>query len=203
MSTAAPAVNRSCALPPVSARCPRPLPGPRPATASPTASGPRPGRPARPPRRPPRPAPSRAPSIWRQSDTAEPAYNLTVAGIRTYYVLAGDTPVLVHNSCGPDLVVDPGALGRSGESMRKTMVILLMMHPDALGTSNGSATFMPDHMRLESEELARTDQPTSLCIAKAVTLLITKADGTFVSLYPGANTSPWWAGTPMPCGCSG
>lgn len=28
------------------------------------------------------------------------AYNLTVAGPHTYYVLAGDTPVLVHNTCG-------------------------------------------------------------------------------------------------------
>jgi hypothetical protein len=27
-------------------------------------------------------------------------YNLTVAGVHTYYVLAGYTPVLVHNSCG-------------------------------------------------------------------------------------------------------
>ncbi|GIF06913.1 hypothetical protein [Actinoplanes siamensis] len=27
------------------------------------------------------------------------AYNLTVNGIHTYYVLAGMTPVLVHNSC--------------------------------------------------------------------------------------------------------
>ena len=30
-----------------------------------------------------------------------PAYNLTVAGIHTYYVLAGTTPILVHNTnCG-------------------------------------------------------------------------------------------------------
>ncbi|MFD7743514.1 polymorphic toxin-type HINT domain-containing protein [Streptomyces sp. MJM8645] len=28
----------------------------------------------------------------------EPAYNLTVEGLHTYYVLAGDTPVLVHNA---------------------------------------------------------------------------------------------------------
>lgn len=30
-------------------------------------------------------------------------YNLTVADVHTYYVLAGSTPVLVHNTCGPDL----------------------------------------------------------------------------------------------------
>lgn len=29
--------------------------------------------------------------------TAQPAYNLTIADIHTYYVLAGNTPVLVHN----------------------------------------------------------------------------------------------------------
>ncbi|WP_371800238.1 polymorphic toxin-type HINT domain-containing protein [Streptomyces sp. NBC_01707] len=28
-------------------------------------------------------------------------YNLTVADLHTYYVLAGTTPVLVHNTCGP------------------------------------------------------------------------------------------------------
>ncbi|MEU4556690.1 RHS repeat-associated core domain-containing protein [Micromonospora violae] len=30
------------------------------------------------------------------------AYNLTVDGIHTYYVLAGDIPILVHNTGGPD-----------------------------------------------------------------------------------------------------
>ncbi|MGW2635654.1 HYD1 signature containing ADP-ribosyltransferase family protein [Streptomyces sp. NPDC001348] len=29
-------------------------------------------------------------------------YNLTVAHLHTYYVVAGGTPILVHNSCGPD-----------------------------------------------------------------------------------------------------
>ncbi len=29
-------------------------------------------------------------------------FNLTVEGLHTYYVKAGTTPVLVHNSCGPD-----------------------------------------------------------------------------------------------------
>lgn len=31
--------------------------------------------------------------------STQAAYNLTVDDIHTYYVLAGDTPVLVHNSC--------------------------------------------------------------------------------------------------------
>ncbi len=33
--------------------------------------------------------------------TPQTAYNLTVADLHTYYVLAGTTPVLVHNACGP------------------------------------------------------------------------------------------------------
>lgn len=35
-------------------------------------------------------------------NAANRTYNLTVDGVHTYYVLAGNTPVLVHNSgCGP------------------------------------------------------------------------------------------------------
>ncbi|WP_442810528.1 polymorphic toxin-type HINT domain-containing protein [Streptomyces sp. Wh19] len=37
-------------------------------------------------------------------------YNFTVEDMHTYYVLAGETPVLVHNTCGPDL----DALSQSG-----------------------------------------------------------------------------------------
>ncbi|MGI5146327.1 polymorphic toxin-type HINT domain-containing protein [Plantactinospora sp. CA-294935] len=41
----------------------------------------------------------------------ETVYNLTVAAIHTYYVLAGDTPVLVHNAPGPDPFGLPHAPG--------------------------------------------------------------------------------------------
>ncbi|QEU82598.1 hypothetical protein CP968_00135 [Streptomyces subrutilus] len=34
-------------------------------------------------------------------ETLQPAYNLTVRDLHTYYVLAGSTPVLVHNANGP------------------------------------------------------------------------------------------------------
>lgn len=30
-------------------------------------------------------------------------YDLTIDGLHTYYAVAGDTPVLVHNTCGPDV----------------------------------------------------------------------------------------------------
>ncbi|SMD27516.1 RHS repeat-associated core domain-containing protein [Kibdelosporangium aridum] len=50
------------------------------------------------------------PETWRLAA----AHNLTVAGLHTFYVLAGTTPVLVHNSCptemfGRDPEVGPGA----------------------------------------------------------------------------------------------
>ena len=35
---------------------------------------------------------------------AESAYNLTIGGLHTYYVVAGDTPVLVHNTSGCEIV---------------------------------------------------------------------------------------------------
>ncbi|WP_395292956.1 ricin-type beta-trefoil lectin domain protein [Kitasatospora hibisci] len=43
-------------------------------------------------------------------------YNLTVADLHTYYVLAGNTPVLVHNTCPTayKLSLDPGAPKGSG-----------------------------------------------------------------------------------------
>jgi hypothetical protein len=53
--------------------------------------------------------------VWVTAHRA-PAYNLTVDDIHTYYVIAGNTPVLVHNAppggCGPDL----DALSASGTS---------------------------------------------------------------------------------------
>ncbi|WP_460624951.1 polymorphic toxin-type HINT domain-containing protein, partial [Kitasatospora kifunensis] len=38
----------------------------------------------------------------RHWTTLQPAYNLTVSNVHTYYVLAGATPVLVHNSSSPE-----------------------------------------------------------------------------------------------------
>lgn len=45
----------------------------------------------------------------------QPVYDLTIEGVQThtYYVLAGNTPVLVHN-CGPtDADVDPNIVYRA------------------------------------------------------------------------------------------
>jgi len=42
-------------------------------------------------------------------------YNLTVAELHTYYVLAGTTPILVHNTCGPTEGDAVAARGRAEE----------------------------------------------------------------------------------------
>ncbi|PZV89404.1 intein C-terminal splicing region/intein N-terminal splicing region [Micromonospora phaseoli] len=51
---------------------------------------------------------------------AEVVYNLTVAAIHTYYVVAGNTPVLVHN-CGtrPSGVIDLDAASASGATLQR------------------------------------------------------------------------------------
>jgi len=45
----------------------------------------------------------RVEKLWTEDRTAD-TFNLTVEGVHTYYVLAGDTPVLVHNL----IIVTPG-----------------------------------------------------------------------------------------------
>ncbi|MBT2458510.1 hypothetical protein J7E98_28225 [Streptomyces sp. ISL-86] len=54
--------------------------------------------------------------------TLQPAYNLTVNGLHTYFVLAGHTPVLVHNSnnlvnCGDQVVLGVNR-GQGGDALR-------------------------------------------------------------------------------------
>ncbi|MCZ4099801.1 polymorphic toxin-type HINT domain-containing protein [Streptomyces sp. H39-C1] len=47
-------------------------------------------------------------------------YNLTVSQLHTYYVLAGTTPILVHNcGTGPDGLIDLGAASKSGAAADK------------------------------------------------------------------------------------
>ncbi|MFE4790593.1 polymorphic toxin-type HINT domain-containing protein [Streptomyces sp. NPDC056756] len=52
----------------------------------------------------------------------QPAYDLTVSGLHTYYVLAGHTPVLVHNTDAPECPVVFSDLG-NGEYMSPGGVI--------------------------------------------------------------------------------
>ena len=52
----------------------------------------------------------------RVYDAALTAYNLTISGIHTYYVVAGGQSVLVHNSCGPDYSQLPEPVEATGTS---------------------------------------------------------------------------------------
>ncbi|MCW2899680.1 MAG: Pretoxin domain, partial [Streptosporangiaceae bacterium] len=54
-----------------------------------------------------------APRNHRPTAT-QTTYDLTINGLHTYYVEAGTTPVLVHNSgpCGPDLSINAGQFGK-------------------------------------------------------------------------------------------
>ncbi|MEE1785766.1 polymorphic toxin-type HINT domain-containing protein, partial [Streptomyces sp. SP17BM10] len=53
----------------------------------------------------------------RHWTTLQPAYNLTVSSVHTYYVLAGATPVLVHNSNTDDWCPAVFAILGNGEHM--------------------------------------------------------------------------------------
>ncbi|MFF3114751.1 polymorphic toxin-type HINT domain-containing protein, partial [Kitasatospora sp. NPDC057904] len=53
----------------------------------------------------------------RHWTTLQPAYNLTVSNVHTYYVLAGATPVLVHNSNTDDWCPAVFAILGNGEHM--------------------------------------------------------------------------------------
>ncbi|WFE66017.1 hypothetical protein [Micromonospora sp. WMMD714] len=48
--------------------------------------------------------------VRRHGAVEQPVFNLTVAGLHTYYVLAGDTPVLVHNACGRNISTRPSQI---------------------------------------------------------------------------------------------
>jgi hypothetical protein len=59
----------------------------------------------------------------RSTAHTDTAYNLTVTDIHTYYVLAGDTPVLVHNTgpCGTSVAGDLGGLPVGKQSYVRTV----------------------------------------------------------------------------------
>lgn len=74
-------------------------------------------------------------SIHRVLSPSEDMYNLTVDGLHTYYVLAGSTPVLVHNSGGDDGLVTVGRWMSTDEYQK--MMATGMVQPGA-----GDRTFV-------------------------------------------------------------
>ncbi|MFE5093344.1 polymorphic toxin-type HINT domain-containing protein [Streptomyces sp. NPDC056638] len=94
-------------------------------------------------------------------------YNLTVDGLHTYYVLAGETPVLVHNSgpCGPA----KGAAGEAravqelqdrGYTIMGTHVKLeakdgTISYVDVVATRNGPGLGAPEYFEVKNGPSAR------------------------------------------------
>ncbi|MFI7658635.1 RHS repeat-associated core domain-containing protein [Micromonospora parva] len=137
---------------------------------------------------------------------AQYMHNLTISDIHTYYVMAGDTPVLVHNTngCGlPGLAVNSAQFGKKWGK-----------HAQDYGLDPANPAHREQFMRRMQEihtgphEVRigpiMKDGPDNIMYRQGNDLLITKMDGTFVSMYPGGNTSTWFAnGTPRPCMCPG
>ncbi|WP_236242795.1 polymorphic toxin-type HINT domain-containing protein [Streptomyces sp. CC228A] len=98
-------------------------------------------------------------------------YNLTVADLHTYYVLAGQTPVLVHNSgpCGPA----KGAVGEAraiqelqgrGYTIMGTHVKLeakdgTISYVDVVATRNGPGLGAPEYFEVKNGPSARLSPP--------------------------------------------
>ncbi|GGM35064.1 hypothetical protein GCM10011608_19590 [Micromonospora sonchi] len=132
------------------------------------------------------------------------AYNLTVADIHTYYVLAGNTPVLVHNTgpCGPELSgVNIGKKwGKHSKDYR--------LNP---GNASAREWFRNRiaEVRSSHDEVRRgpwnpaTGGGTDYWFyRKDEDLLVTRGDGSFVTMFPGASGNGWFNGaTQIPCRC--
>jgi hypothetical protein len=112
----------------------------------------------------------------RSFDRVQTVYNLTVDGIHTYHVLAGETPVLVHN-CGGDLVAAVG-----GEYSRITT-------PGSAGylsISKRGPVLTGVQDRLTGEIVMSLNRGTSISNLHP-SLSARLPDSGFGSLYPGGS----------------
>ncbi|MGV4926536.1 polymorphic toxin-type HINT domain-containing protein [Streptomyces sp. HJ7] len=124
-------------------------------------------------------------------------YNLTVAGMHTYYVLAGKKPVLVHNSgdCGgPGLSIIEGQFGKKWGK-----------HAQDYGLNPGDTSarvWFRDKIadvRASYNEVRRGAwNPASgggddyFFYRKGKDLLVTKGGGTFVTMFPMDKPNGWF-----------
>ncbi|WP_158244960.1 hypothetical protein, partial [Verrucosispora sp. ts21] len=107
--------------------------------------------------------------IDRWSVPRATVHNLTVANTHTYYVLAGATPILVHNTggCGlPDLAVNSTQFGKKWGTTLSIMVWTWLTLRIASGICVGCTRFTPDRTRLGSDQSRRVVLITS-CTGKA------------------------------------
>ncbi|MEU9012759.1 polymorphic toxin-type HINT domain-containing protein [Streptomyces sp. NPDC048479] len=134
-----------------------------------------------------------------------PTYNLTVAGFHTYYVLAGETPVLVHNTdCGPEFSIDEGQFGKKWGK-----------HAQDYGLNPGDASARQgfrdkiagvrgshDEVRQGPWNPKNGGGNDYFFYRRGNDLLVTKGDGQFVTMFPMSKPNGWFQqATPYSCGC--
>ncbi|MEV5767661.1 polymorphic toxin-type HINT domain-containing protein [Micromonospora sp. NPDC052213] len=134
-------------------------------------------------------------------------HDLTVEDIHTYYVVAGDTPVLVHN-CGPEL---SGVGGKQFGDKWGSHSKEYKLDP---GDPAAREWFRKriHEVRNESDEVRqgpynpqRGGADDYWFYRKGDDLLITKGDGTFVTMFPlGTRGNGWYdRASRIQCGCRG
>ncbi|MEV6950979.1 polymorphic toxin-type HINT domain-containing protein [Streptomyces sp. NPDC051183] len=135
-----------------------------------------------------------------------PAYNLTVNDLHTYYVLAGTTAVLVHNtSCGPDLSIVEDQFGKKWGKHSKDYGA----HPGDQAARQAYRDKITD-VRTNHEDVRQGPYNPDgggsddyFFYRKGQDLVITKGNGEFVTLFPmDKGLNRWYENaTPMTCGC--
>ncbi|MFD3809233.1 polymorphic toxin-type HINT domain-containing protein, partial [Streptomyces sp. NPDC058619] len=135
-----------------------------------------------------------------------PAYNLTVNDLHTYYVLAGTTSVLVHNtSCGPELNIVEDQFGKKWGKHSKDYGA----HPGDQAARQAYRDKIAD-VRSNHEDVRQGPYNPDgggaddyFFYRKGEDLVITKANGEFVSLFPmDKGLNKWYSSaTPMTCSC--
>ena len=125
-------------------------------------------------------------------------YDLTIDGLHTYFVVAGDTPVLVHNtkSCwiGPPLAVDPAQFGKKWGKHAKDFN-LNPGSPEARAgyTKSIADTWTdPDEVRQGPWNPANGGSDDYLFARRGNMIVLTKADGTFVTTLNSTLGNGWW-----------
>ncbi|MCF6526612.1 hypothetical protein HOY81_26645 [Streptomyces sp. JJ36] len=133
-------------------------------------------------------------------------YNLTLHGLHTYYVLAGQTPVLVHNSnCGPELSINEGQFGKKWGK-----------HAQDYGLNPGDASSRNwfrekiaevrgshDEVRRGPWNPANGGGEDYFFYRSGKDLLVVKGDGQFVTMFPMEKQNGWFQqATPYPCRCN-
>lgn len=133
-------------------------------------------------------------------------HDRTIDSVHTYYVVAGNTPVLVHNTngCGlPDLAVSSAQFGKKWGKHAQDYGLDPANPADREWFLNRMQEIHKGPHEVRIGPIMK-DGPDNIMYRNGNDLLITKTDGTFVSMYPGENTSTWFAnGTPRPCACPG